>query len=334
MGAAIAEFTRHPYVAPRPPSQPEPQADAALLDQVVGLLFEATRISFRDYKRRTLVRRVERRQGIRQVDSLREYVAMLRRDPAEVVALADDLMLSVTRFFRDTESFDALRREAIIPLLAERKPGRPLRIWVAGCATGEEAYSIAMTIAECASSAIDPSWVRILASDIDDRALEIARAGRYPSGIAADVGAARLARFFAADGDGYVVCKELRDVVVFARQNLLGDPPFSQLDLVTCRNVLIYAEAEAQKRAVATFHFALNPGGMLFLGSAETTSAAEGLFEPVSAKHRLFRRAGVRRPPVAMAVGHAALPWASASPRPAGAEGRPVADALRQALLG
>ena len=334
MGAAIAEFTRHPYVAPRPPSQPEPQADAALLDQVVGLLFEATRISFRDYKRRTLVRRVERRQGIRQVDSLREYVAMLRRDPAEVVALADDLMLSVTRFFRDTESFDALRREAIIPLLAERKPGRPLRIWVAGCATGEEAYSIAMTIAECASSAIDPSWVRILASDIDERALEIARAGRYPSGIAADVGAARLARFFAADGDGYVVCKELRDVVVFARQNLLGDPPFSQLDLVTCRNVLIYAEAEAQKRAVATFHFALNPGGMLFLGSAETTSAAEGLFEPVSAKHRLFRRAGVRRPPVAMAVGHAALPWASASPRPAGAEGRPVADALRQALLG
>lgn len=334
MGAVLAEFARHAYVAGEGASGGPRAIDGALLDQVIGLLLDATKVSFRDYNRRTLMRRIERRQGIRQVDTLRDYLDLMRQDPAEVTALADDLMLSVTRFFRDPESFDALRREAIVPLLGERKPGRPVRIWVAGCATGEEAYSIAMAVAECSgSSGIDPSLVRILASDIDDRALEVARTGRYPSGIAADVGAARLERFFVPDGDGYVVRKELRDMVVFARQNLLGDPPFSQLDIVSCRNVLIYAEAEAQKRAIATFHFALNPGGMLFLGSAETTSGADGLFEPVSAKHRLFRRIGPRRPSLSAAIGQASPPGALVVPRLPGAEGGPAADALRQALL-
>ena len=334
MGAALAEFARHAYVF-APSRAPAPRTeDTPLLDQVILLLFDTTRISFRDYKRRTLMRRIERRQGIRQVDTLRDYLEVLRRDPAEIAALADDLMLSVTRFFRDADSFAALRREAIEPLLAQRRHGRPLRIWVAGCATGEEAYSIAMAVAECAGSAIDPALVKILASDIDDKALETARAGRYPAGIAADVGAERLERFFLAEGDGYAIRKELRDVVVFARQNLLSDPPFSQLDLVSCRNVLIYAEAEAQKRAIATFHFALNPGGLLFLGSAETTSGADGLFETISAKHRLFRRIGPRRPSVSAAIGQVPSPGALVLPRPAGVEGRPAADALRTALLG
>ena len=333
MGAALAEFARHDHAAGGRPAPAAGTADGALLDQIVGLLFDATRISVRDYKRRTLVRRIERRQGIRQADTLRDYLEVLKRDPGEVAALAGDLMLSVTRFFRDPESFRALHREAIVPLLAQRRPDRPLRIWVAGCATGEEAYSIAMTVAECAGSAFNPSLVKILASDIDERALETARAGRYPAGIAADVGADRLARFFVHDGDGYAIRKELRDVVVFARQNLLGDPPFSQLDLVSCRNVLIYVEAEAQKRAIAIFHFALNPGGLLFLGSAETTSGAESLFEPVSSKHRLFRRIGSRRPSIADAIGQTAAPGTLAVVRPAGTDARPSAEALRQALL-
>jgi two-component system CheB/CheR fusion protein len=320
IGAALAA-----HVA-RARSGPPADIDAAL-DAVVGVLLARTRTSFRDYKRRTLARRVERRMGIRQIGDWDAYLDLLNDDEGEAHALADDLMLSVTRFFRDPDAFEILRREVIEPMTQRRRGGSPIRVWVPGCATGEEAYSIAMLLAAHGAS------FKILASDIDERALAVARAGRYAAEAAADLGPGRLARFFTREGAEIAVRKELRDTIVFARQNLLTDPPFSQLDLISCRNVLIYTEAPAQKRLLALFHFALNPEGCLFLGTAETISARPDLFAPVSAKHRLFRRIGATRGGTLFAPGDATRGLVAPAMRPVIADGRALADILRQALL-
>jgi two-component system CheB/CheR fusion protein len=304
-----------------------------LLDEIVGLLLTQTKTYFHDYKRRTLVRRIERRMEIHGLSSLGAYRDMVRDAPNEARALANDLMLSVTKFFRDPDSFDVLRREALAPLMRAADSHRPLRVWVPGCATGEEAYTIAMLAAESAGLHGKEAAVRIFATDIDERALETARAGRYPASIAADVSPERLARFFVADGAEFVARKELREQIVFARHNALADPPFSQLDLISCRNMLIYTEAQAQRRLAGLFHFALNPGGFLFLGSAETPSCGADLFEPVSAKHRLYRRFGTARGRASAADGGRNFGTATQTRTVATTEGRTPAEIMRQALL-
>ena len=223
--------------------------------------------------------------GLCHVERVAAYVEYLRAHPDEGQALAKDLSIGVTQFFREPEAFQVLERVVMPDLVQRRRPGggeRPLRVWVPGCATGEEAYSIAMLLLEQFGAAKQPVALQVFATDVDDDALNAARAGLYPDTIAADLSPERLHRFFVkADGHHYHVSKALRELITFAPQNLISDAPFSKLDLIACRNVLIYLEPDVQAKIVALFHFALNEGGYLVLGPAESIGAATDRFEPV-----------------------------------------------------
>jgi two-component system CheB/CheR fusion protein len=258
---------------------------------------------FRGYKKGTLQRRIERRMGLQQIDSVARYLEFLRSHPPEVDQLFKDLLIGVTSFFRDAPAFEELGAKVLAALVRGRDQDVPIRIWVPGCSTGEEAYSIAILLAEQMTVAQSSCRVQIFATDIDDDALETARAGTYPESITLDVTPQRLQRFFTRDDHRYTIAKSLRESVVFAVQNLTSDPPFSKLDLVSCRNVLIYLEPEMQEKLLSVFHFALNPGGYLFLGSAEGIGPLEELFTPVSKRLRIFRRLGLAaRPPLEFPV--------------------------------
>lgn len=335
IATALVEFVHHPYLQRQRPHGRLPGEREKLLDQIVALLLARTHVSFRDYKRRTMARRIERRMGIRRIATLPAYLEFLRTHADEPAALVQDLLISVTRFFRDADAFEVIREAVIPPLVRGRRRGQPIRVWVPACATGEEAYSIAMLLLDAGAGGEDGPEIRIFGSDIDERALDVARAGRYPAAVAADLPTGFVDRFFSRNGDQLQVTDTVRNSVVFARQDLLNDPPFSQLDLVSCRNLLIYAEPEAQKRLITLFHFALNEGGTLFLGGAETTAGRGDLFEQVSAKHRVFRRLGVQRTrPLLPALGVVA-PMSMANRGSAvPAEGQRAApDLMRQALL-
>ena len=216
----------------------------------------------------------------------------LNREPSEVPALANDLMINVTGFFRDPEAWEALRLAVVRPLVEERSPDEPIRAWVTACASGEEPYSLAMLIAEEAERLHKKLDVKIFATDTAEKSLALARAGIFPGGIEGDLPPERLDRFFEKDDHTYRIRKQLRDQVVFAPQDILRDPPFSRVDIVTCRNLLIYLEPEAQRRALALLHFALRDGGHLFLGNAETLGQADEYFDVVSKHWRIYRRTG------------------------------------------
>ena len=280
---------------------PPPRTDAKAandLPAILTVLRARTKHDLRGYKRGTLERRIARRMGLQQIDSLARYLEFLRSHPAEVDQLFKDLLIGVTSFFRDPPAFDELASKVLAPSVRERDPDAPIRIWVPGCSTGEEAYSIAIVLAEQAAAAQSACRVQIFATDVDTEALERARTGSYPENISLDVTPERLRRFFTRDDHRYTVAKSIRESVTFAVQNLASDPPFSKLDLVSCRNVLIYLEPETQAKLLSLFHFALNPGGHLFLGSAEGVGPLDELFEPISKRRRIFRRVAptVRRP--------------------------------------
>jgi two-component system CheB/CheR fusion protein len=225
-----------------------------------------------------------------------DYLAYLREHPDEVEHLVKDLLISVTSFFRDPEALQVLEMQVIAPMVQAKDADAPLRVWIPGCATGEEPYSIAMLLLEQLTAAQKSCNLQIFASDIGEDALEIARQGVYPESIVADVSPKRLGRFFTrVDDQSYQVTKQLREAVVFATQNLVSDAPFSKLDLISCRNLLIYLEAEVQKKVIALLHFALNEGGYLFLGPSEAIGQHVDLFEPVSKKWRVYRRIGPSR---------------------------------------
>lgn len=262
------------------------------LNAILAVLHTRTKHDFRCYKDATLTRRVHRRMGLKQVGGYADYVNLLREDPGEAKALYKDLLIGVTAFFRDSESWRDLQEVVIPEIVRGKGPDNPLRVWVPGCATGEEAYSIAMLLAAHASKTDTNFDVQIFASDIDQEALERARAGVYPDSIAGDVSPERLKRFFVSEEQSYCVGKQLRESVVFAVQNLITDPPFSKLDLICCRNLLIYLQADVQQKVLSLFHFALNETGYLFLGPSETIGAQTDMFEPVSKKWRIFRRIG------------------------------------------
>ena len=229
-------------------------------------------------------------------ENVAEYLAHLREHPEEVKQLARDLLISVTRFFRDPDAFSTLETEVIAPLVQAKNADVAVRVWVPGCATGEEAYTMAMLLLEHQAAAQNPSRLQIFATDVDEQALDVGRRGIYPEGISADVSPERLARFFTRVHDSaWQVSKQLRETVTFAAQNLLTDPPFSRMDLISCRNVLIYLEPETQKQIIALLHFALKEGGYLFLGPSETVGRQTDLFEPVSKKWRIYRRIGPGR---------------------------------------
>ncbi|MCA9719654.1 MAG: PAS domain-containing protein, partial [Myxococcales bacterium] len=272
---------------------PDREADdgvAEHLGRILAMLRAQVGHDFGGYKASTVVRRVQRRMALHQHARVDPYVELLRDDPEEVRRLFHDLLIGVTSFFRDPGAFEALKREALIPMLRDRARGAAVRCWIPACATGEEAYTIAMVMAEALQEVERAVEIQMFATDIDARAIAIARAGHYPDGIAADVSRERLERFFAIDDGGYRVRSELRDMLVFSEHDVIADPPFSKLDLLSCRNFLIYLEAATQRRVLPLFHYALRPGGVLLLGSAESIGAFGEQFEPLDRSHNLYRR--------------------------------------------
>src|SRR5262245_48512676 len=269
----------------------EPKVDEELLRRVLAHLRVRTGHDFSKYKRTTVLRRIARRMQVTRTDELPDYYEILRENPDEAQALLADLLISVTTFFRDKEAFETLRRLVLPPLFENRDPDDILRVWVCGCATGEEAYSIAMLLLEEGGRQELRPTLQVFASDLDARALPMAREGRYPAAIEADVSEERLRRFFTREGDGYRVRQELRDIILFAHHDLLKDPPFSRVDLISCRNVLIYLDRELQEQVCSTFNYALNPGGFLFLGSAETADNPPGIFRNIERNARLYQSA-------------------------------------------
>jgi len=288
----------------------EAPADADPLSGIIALLRARTKHDFAPYKRGTLERRVERRTAIASFggqigckggtsrERIDLYLDLLRTDAGELDLLAKDLLIHVTSFFRDPAIYAALADTVIPGLVQDQPQGQPLRIWIAGCSTGEEAYSLVILFREAITAAGRDIKLQAFASDIDAEAVASAREGLYPASIEADVSATRLARFFCReeDGQGYRVLPDVRAALVFTVQDLLADPPFSRLDLVSCRNLLIYLGSEAQAKAVAVFHFALREGGTLLLGSAETVGAADSRFELIQKSARLYRHVGPKRP--------------------------------------
>lgn len=265
------------------------------LREVLAILRTRTKQDFTGYKKPTLLRRVQRRMGLTRTATLAEYARLLRQTPGEVTALADDLLIHVTGFFRDPEAWEALRERVVAPLVEAREPGGPVRAWVTACSSGEEAYSLAMLLTEESERAGKRLDIKVFATDLAERALAHARAGVYPGGIESEIPPERLARFFAREDEVYRVRQDLRDRVVFAPQNILQDPPFSRLDIASCRNLLIYLEPEVQQRVLALLHFGLREGGALFLGTSETVTGAEDMFEPLDRKARIYRRVGPTR---------------------------------------
>ena len=276
------------------------------IEKVCLLLRDQTGHDFSEYKRSTVYRRIERRMALHQLDSLASYVRYLSESPQEAQLLFKELLIGVTSFFRDPAAWEHLRHKVIPAILKERPAGGMLRAWVPGCSTGEEAYSLAMVFKE-ALAQLKPAKsysLQIFATDLDKDAIDKARQGFFPANIAGDVSEERLRRFFIKGELGYQVGKEIRETVIFAPQNLIMDPPFTRLDVLSCRNLLIYLSSELQKRVLPLFHYSLKPGGVLFLGSAAPVGAFTDLFAPLEGKSRIYRRldASMRAEQVALPV--------------------------------
>jgi len=273
-------------------SEPAPHS-AAALDTILTLLHERTRHDLAPYKSNTLVRRIGRRMAVHGLQTMEAYAAFLRENPQELDLLFKEMLIGVTAFFRDAPVWQELGDTVIPALLARHSAALgPLRAWVVGCSTGEEAYSLAIAFAEAfeALPATAPRELQVFATDLNADAIAAARSGRYPATIARDLSPQRLARFFSERPDGYQIDKRIRDMVLFAQHDVTIDPPFTRLDVLSCRNLMIYFGAELQRRLVPLFHYSLRPGGALLLGGSETVGRAQSLFTPVSPKSRLYAR--------------------------------------------
>lgn len=321
----LAGLAHHPYIhpdatalavqAPAPEPIPAPTEDAEPWKRIFGRLRTASGIDFSNYKGTMLRRRLERRMALRQMTDLAEYAQWVQDDPAEAQALAEDFLIRVTRFFREPETFATLAQSVFPRLLVDRPEAEPVRIWVPGCASGEEVYSLAISLCEVLEDRTAVPPIQIFGTDVSERAIEQSRAGDYPDSIAADVSAERLQRFFVKQGKGYRISKPIRDLCIFARQNVLADPPFSRIDLVSCRNLLIYFDPILQQQALALFRYALKPGGILVLGPVETVGPTVEGFEDVDPRQRLYRRKAGVSPAPALRPTTAASPPRSALPR-------------------
>jgi len=287
----VIGYRRHTAHFNHPDETLEVKAKGAL-EKVFILLRAHTGNDFSLYKKSTILRRIERRMGLHQIDKITNYVRYLRENPREVELLFGELLIGVTSFFRDPDAWAYLKNEALPALLAARSTGAIIRAWVPGCSTGEEAYSLAIVFKEVLDTLQTGKDItlQVFATDLDKDAIDRARLGVYPPNIAADVSPGRLRRYFVREERGYRVGKEIREMVVFAPQNFIMDPPFTKLDILSCRNLLIYLAPELQKRIVPLFHYSLNPGGLLFLGTAETVGSFTGLFVGLESKTRVYRR--------------------------------------------
>ncbi|KQR77240.1 hypothetical protein ASG35_11645 [Burkholderia sp. Leaf177] len=263
--------------------------DEHTLRQVLEQLRTSTGHDFHHYKRATVLRRIERRLHVNSLTDLPAYKTYIDQNPGETAALLKDMLIGVTNFFRDRAAFDALEHNLFPKILAEKSADDRLRVWVAGCSTGEEVYSLGMVLGELVAAASNGPLIQMFATDIDDNAIQFARAGNYADSILTDVTQARVDKFFNHRESRYVANTELREKILFAKHNVLRDPPFSQIDLVSCRNLLIYLDRSVQREVLETFHFALRPNGYLFLGSSESAEIANDLFTPIDKKHRIFK---------------------------------------------
>ena len=292
----LARWGDHPYIARRPvegePAAVQPDEDRAL-ETILSLLHQQGGMDLSGYKRTTVLRRIQRRMAVRHVLALGDYAGVLRDDPAEARALAQDMLIHVTSFFRDPEAFAALK-ERVFQELIRRKGdgGGPIRIWVPGCSTGEEAYAIVICLLEALEDQQRRVPIKLFATDLSEEAIEAARVGFYSEAALADVSPERLSRFFEAVEGGYRIGQRVRDLCVFVKHDLTRDPPFAKLDLISCRNVLIYFDAELQRRVVPMLHYCLNKQGYLFLGQSESVTGFRDLFDPVDKEHRIFVKIG------------------------------------------
>lgn len=292
MPAQLIAYTAHAFEKTyHPVSPPSPKSENDL-KKISILVRSQTGHDFSQYKHNTITRRVERRMAVQQIGRIDEYVRYLQQNPAEVKALFRDLLIGVTNFFRDPEAFEALEKQAIPHLFAGKPADALIRTWVPGCSTGEEAYSIAILLTEQMEELKQHFQLQVFASDIDSRAIDVGRSGLYPASIVADILPERLKRFFTQEPDSsvYRIRKGIRDLMIFSEQDMIKDPPFSKLDLISCRNLLIYMSGELQKKIIPLFHYALNPGGMLFLGTSETIGEFSDLFALIDRKSKLYQR--------------------------------------------
>ncbi len=301
----LARIARHPYVAGQPIGSAFSPAEGQKkkgeesaeqrsrgkngLEKILLLLRNQFGVDFSLYKSKTVHRRINRRMLLNKVDRPEAYANLLRDNPKELASLYSDMLISVTSFFRNPAAFEVLK-EKVFPKIIRQQHDKPLRIWVPGCSTGQEAYSIAMSFVEFSEQAGQARTVRLFATDVNEAVLDKGRSGLYGKSLVQDLSPYRLRRFFVEENGDYRVAKFLREMVVFARQNLLTDPPFSHLDLVSCRNQLIYLEHASQQKILAMLHYALKPGGFLFLGEAESIGSEAELFETVDKKHKIYSK--------------------------------------------
>ena len=271
--------------------------DADPLQNIFNLIQTRTKHDFSLYKPKTVLHRIGNRMAILHVGSMEVYAAYLRKNPKEIELLFSELLIRVTNFFRDRDAFEILKEKVLPPLFKDRPPGEPVRIWVPACSTGEEAYSLAILVQEYMSTLKNKYTVQIFATDIDKDAIDKARTGLYPNGISVDVSPGRRNRFFTKKESGWKINEEIRQMIVFALQDLIKDPPFTKLDMVSCRNALIYFDAKLQEKVLPVFHYALKTGGILFLGSSETIGNHAGMFSHVDRKWRIFRTKGPETSP-------------------------------------
>jgi two-component system CheB/CheR fusion protein len=295
----LTRIGKHPYLRPTSAGKPEiAVAPSDQMDALLGLLREATGVDFTYYKHTTLLRRIGRRMILHKLDDLKDYVLYVRNTPGEIEELYKDILIHVTGFFRDPEAFEALRKHVFPELFENNKKGNTVRIWVPGCSTGEEVYSLAMALLEylwletqkTAKLSLGATPFQIFATDISDVALDRARAGLYSEALVSDISQERLRRFFVRLDGGYQIVKPVREMCIFARQNVAKDPPFSHLDLVSCRNLLIYLDHVLQKRVISTLHYALRANGYLMLGGSETLGAFAEYFASVDKKNRIYQK--------------------------------------------
>ncbi len=293
MSAKLLAYVGQAFGPSRLSAVPDASEPTDSFQQIFFLLRSQTGHDFSQYKRNTIRRRVERRMAVHQIGTLEDYIRYLKLTPAELDALFRDLLIGVTHFFRDTEIFEEIQKQVIPGILADKPAGAAIRVWVPGCSTGEEAYSLAILLSERMNELHTDYKVHIFATDIDRESIDHARAGVYPSSIIADISPERLAHFFDQDnseGSAYRIRKSIRDMLIFSEHDVTRDPPFSKLDLISCRNLLIYMGPELQKRLLPLFHYALNPGGMLLLGSSESVGEFGNLFATLDRKAKIFQR--------------------------------------------
>ncbi len=323
----LLRISGHPYISREDSAVAEPpSSEVEPVQEILNLVRQRSGVDFTHYKQTTIHRRIMRRMALKNLQSPQDYLEILRSDAGEVELLFQDFLIRVTQFFRDPESFDTLKERVFPSIINGRPAGSPVRLWVAGCSTGEEVYSLAISLLEYLDQRSENVTIKILATDLNESALERARAGVYLDNIEIDVSPGRLRRFFTRTNGHYQISKAVRELCIFSRHNLTTDPPFSRLDLVSCRNVLIYMDGALQRRVIPLLHYSLSPNGFLMLGSSENIGSFGELFEVLDHRTRIFvRRPAIANMPLEL---HAGIPVGARTHPSDHEEGGPLWNAL------